>query len=100
MTNREQQLADALTTEDLWRLMRRRVPPVVSEYFRGGADAETTLRGNVRAFQQSMTTAYGALSFDKLDMQMNTYSDVFDLLLNIFISHRLSMRVRSHMWLH
>ncbi len=69
MTNREQQLADALTTEDLWRLMRRRVPPVVSEYFRGGADAETTLRGNVRAFQQSMTTAYGALSFDKLDMQ-------------------------------
>lgn len=48
--------------------MRRRVPPIVSEYFRGGADAETTLRGNVRAFQQSVMTAYGAIKFDELDM--------------------------------
>lgn len=61
-------IEDALTTSDLWRLMERRVPPVVSEYFRGGADAETTLRGNVKAFQQSVTTAYGALSFPSLDM--------------------------------
>ncbi len=68
MTRQEQQIADALTTEDLWRLMRRRVPPVVSEYFRGGADAETTLRSNVRAFQQSLTTAHGALSFPAVDM--------------------------------
>jgi len=60
-------IADALTTDDLWRMMRRRVPPVVSEYFRGGADCETTLRGNVRAFQQSLTTAYGALSFAEID---------------------------------
>jgi L-lactate dehydrogenase (cytochrome) len=69
VTQHEQQVADALTTEDLWRLMQRRVPPVVSEYFRGGADAETTLRANVRAFQQSMTTAHGALSFDTLDLR-------------------------------
>lgn len=68
MTKQEQQIADALTTEDLWRLMRQRVPPVVSEYFRGGADAETTLRANVRAFQQSMTTAHGALSFESVDL--------------------------------
>ena len=27
---------DCLTTEDLWRRMQQRVPPVVSEYFRGG----------------------------------------------------------------
>ncbi|MDA0710591.1 MAG: alpha-hydroxy acid oxidase [bacterium] len=68
MSRQNQDIADALTTEDLWTLMRRRVPPIVSEYFRGGADAETTLRGNVRAFQQSMTTAYGALSFASLDL--------------------------------
>ena len=68
MPRRKQQIADALTTADLWKIMRRRVPPVVSEYFRGGADAETTLRANVRAFQQSMTTAYGALSFPSIDM--------------------------------
>ncbi|MEM7797492.1 MAG: alpha-hydroxy acid oxidase [Cyanobacteria bacterium P01_C01_bin.118] len=57
-----------MTTEDLWTLMRLRVPPVLSEYFRGGADSEITLHANVRAFQQSMTTAYGALSFDSIDM--------------------------------
>jgi len=69
MKNRqEQQIADAMTTADLWKLMRRRVPPIVSEYFRGGADSETTLRANVRAFQQEMTTAYGALSFPSIDM--------------------------------
>lgn len=68
MTRQEQRIADALTTDDLWLLMQKRVPPIVSEYFRGGADAETTLRANVRAFQQSMTTARGALSFSSLDM--------------------------------
>lgn len=69
MTRQERRIADAMTTDDLWRLMRRRVPPIVSEYFRGGADAETTLRANVRAFQQSMTTAYGALTFPDLDLR-------------------------------
>ncbi|MEM7030636.1 MAG: alpha-hydroxy acid oxidase [Chloroflexota bacterium] len=72
MTNQEQRIADTLTTDDLWKLMRRRVPPVVSEYFRGGADAETTLRANVRAFQQSMTTARGALKFETLDLSTTT----------------------------
>lgn len=61
-------IEDALTTNDLWQLMERRVPPIVSEYFRGAADAEITRRGNVRAFQQAVTTAHGALSFPSLDM--------------------------------
>ena len=69
MSKQSQRISDALTTEDLWRLMCHRVPPIVSEYFRGGADAETTLRGNVRAFQQAMTTAHGALSFPTLDLR-------------------------------
>jgi len=67
MTRQQQRIQDAQTTDDLWRLMQRRVPPIVTEYFRGGADAETTLRGNVRAFQQSLTTAYGAQKFASLD---------------------------------
>ena len=67
MTRQQQRIQDAQTTDDLWRLMLRRVPPIVTEYFRGGADAETTLRGNVRAFQQSLTTAYGAQKFASLD---------------------------------
>ncbi len=68
MTRTPSRIEDAQTTDDLWRLMLRRVPPIVSEYFRGGADAETTLRGNVRAFQQSLTTAHGAQKFPALDM--------------------------------
>ncbi len=68
MSRRNRKIADALTTEDLWKLMRRRVPPIVSEYFRGGADSESTMRGNVRAFQQSLTTAYGAIKFPSVDM--------------------------------
>ena len=61
-------ITNALNTEDLWKLMLRRVPPIVSEYFRGGADNEITMRANVRAFQQSLTTAHGALNFPNLDM--------------------------------
>ena len=64
----KQRIADALTTADLWKLMRQRVPPIASEYFRGGADAETTLRANVRAFQESLTTAQGALKYPSLDL--------------------------------
>ena len=69
MGRREREIADALTTADLWKLMRRRAPPIVSEYFRGGADGESALRGNVRAFQQSLPTAYGAVSYDTVDMR-------------------------------
>ena len=68
MARLDRQIADALDTSDLWRIARRRVPPIVTEYFRGGADAEITLRGNVRAFQQAMTTARGARSFPSLDL--------------------------------
>ncbi|MEM6529769.1 MAG: alpha-hydroxy-acid oxidizing protein, partial [Chloroflexota bacterium] len=59
--------------------MTRRVPPIVTEYFRGGADSESTLRGNVRAFQQSNTTARGALKFDKLDLRTNVVGHQLDV---------------------
>ena len=68
MGRTDRRIADACDTSDLWRLMRRRVPPIVAEYFRGGADAEITLRGNVLAFQQAMTTARGARTFPSLDL--------------------------------
>ena len=75
----KKKIAEALTTEDLWKLMRRRVPPIVAEYFRGGADAETTLRANVRAFQRSLTTAHGALKFDALDLSTTTVGHHLDV---------------------
>ena len=61
------ELRDALCTEDLWRLMRRRVPPIVAEYFVGGADEEITLKGNVKAFQQTVLNVRGATRFETLD---------------------------------
>lgn len=67
-------LKDALCTEDLWTLMRRRVPPIVAEYFVGGADEETTLRGNVKAFQQTVLNVSGATRLTQLD----TTTTVFD----------------------
>lgn len=79
MSRRDREIADALTTADLWKIMRERVPPIVSEYFRGGADSETTLRGNVKAFQQSMTTAYGALNFPSLDMTTTAVGHDLDI---------------------
>ncbi|MEM9155158.1 MAG: alpha-hydroxy acid oxidase [Cyanobacteria bacterium P01_F01_bin.33] len=79
MMGQNQHIADALTTADLWKLMMRRVPPVVSEYFRGGADSETTSRANVRAFQQAMTTAYGALKFPSIDFSTTTVGHKLDV---------------------
>lgn len=79
MSKRDREIADAMTTADLWKMMRRRVPPIVSEYFRGGADDETTLRGNVKAFQQSMTTAYGAIKFPELDMSTKVLGLTLDV---------------------
>ena len=45
-------VADDLTIDDLRKTMERRVPPVIREYFRGGADTEQTLRDNIEAFQR------------------------------------------------
>tara|TARA_B100000614_G_scaffold22447_1_gene17746 strand:+ start:397 stop:1593 length:1197 start_codon:yes stop_codon:yes gene_type:complete len=47
--------------------MRRRVPPIVAEYFVGGADEEITLKGNVKAFQQTVLNVRGATRFETLD---------------------------------
>ena len=61
-------VAQALTTDDLWTLLQRRVPKIANEYFRGGADDEITLLESVIAFRQARTTAWGARKFDALDL--------------------------------
>jgi L-lactate dehydrogenase (cytochrome) len=62
-------VAEAQTTDDLWRLFARRLPPVVGEYFRGASDNEITLKGNVQAFQLERTTARGAIKMGALDLR-------------------------------
>ena len=41
-----------VTVDHLRQVMEKRVPPIVREYFRGGADEEITLRDNVEAFRR------------------------------------------------
>ena len=41
-----------VTVDHLRQVMEKRVPPIVREYYRGGADNEITLRDNVEAFQR------------------------------------------------
>ncbi len=62
---------DALSIEDLWLLASKRVPPVVFEYFRGGADNEITLRENSIAWQECRTTARGAKRFESVNTKTN-----------------------------
>ncbi len=76
---RERKIADALTTSDLWQLASERIPPIAFEYFRGAADTESTSRGNVIAFQQTMTTAFGALKFDSIDTSVTTLGFEMDV---------------------
>ena len=39
---RENEIADALTTADLWQIMLKEVPPIAAEYFIGGAGNDHT----------------------------------------------------------
>lgn len=87
----ERRVAEALTIEDLWRLAQRRVPPIVWEYFRGGADYETTLRANVRAFQEMFVNPNGAIRSDQLDM--STTAAGHQLAIPWYISPVGSLRV-------
>jgi (S)-mandelate dehydrogenase len=45
-------LGDAVNIEDLRRLAKRRVPRAIFDFFDGGAEDETTLRGNRAAFER------------------------------------------------
>src|SRR5690349_21723361 len=46
-----QRTVNIVSIEDFRRAARRRLPPQVFDYIDGGAEAEVTLRENVRAFE-------------------------------------------------
>lgn len=58
----------AVNIEDLRRLARRRLPQVVFDYLDGGAENETTLRENARAFQDLSFRPHGAVAIEKCDL--------------------------------
>ena len=93
---RENEIADALTTADIWRIMLREVPPIAAEYFIGGADELTTLKANVLAFQQTMLAPHGAIKHQTL----NTTTSIFGQELSLpFFSRRWGAFACYGQWL-
>lgn len=75
-------VADALTSDDLWRQFKARVPKIAFEYFRSAADDEISLLESVLAFRQARTTAWGAKNFGQLNLKTNVCG--FELSLPVF----------------
>jgi len=56
--------------EDLRRLAQRRLPRPVFDYLDGGADDESTLRENSRAFNEILFRPRNAVAFDNCDLSV------------------------------
>jgi L-lactate dehydrogenase (cytochrome) len=56
--------------EDLRGLAQRRLPRPIFDYLDGGADDETTLRENPRAFNDILFRPRNAVAFDKCDLSV------------------------------
>lgn len=61
-------LASCFTIGDLQTLFETRVPPVVGDYFLGGAGDERTMRDNVAAFEHTRFAPNYGVSYDNIDM--------------------------------
>ena len=59
-----------INIEDLRRLAQRRLPRPVFDYLDGGADGESTLRENSRAFNDILFRPRNAVAFDKCDLSV------------------------------
>ena len=70
---------EAPTIDDLGQAMARRVPPVVAEYIRGGADHEQTLRDNVEAFRRVRLNPQYAIRLDSVDMSTTVVGQCISL---------------------
>jgi L-lactate dehydrogenase (cytochrome) len=58
-----------LNIADLRRLAKRRLPRVVFDYIDGGADAEVTLRDNVKAYEELTFRPRGAVAIPACDLK-------------------------------
>jgi isopentenyl diphosphate isomerase/L-lactate dehydrogenase-like FMN-dependent dehydrogenase len=58
-----------LNIADLRRLAKKRLPRVVFDYIDGGADAEITLRDNVKAFEELTFRPRGAVAIPSVDLK-------------------------------
>ena len=68
-----------VTVDHLRQVMEKRVPPIVREYYRGGADNEITLRDNVEAFQRERFKPRSAVQFNAVEMRTEILGHTIDL---------------------
>ena len=67
----KREVEKCVTIDHLRLVMEKRVPPIVREYYRGGADNEITLRDNVLAFERERFNPRTAVQLDTVAMQTN-----------------------------
>lgn len=58
-----------VTVDHLRQVMEKRVPPIVREYYRGGADDEITLRDNVEAFRRERFKPRSGVRLESVEMR-------------------------------
>ena len=92
---RENEIADALTTADIWQIMLKEVPPIAAEYFIGGAGSLNTMKSNVLAFQQVMLAPSGAVKHKKLRQRLKYLGTNF---LSLFLQLRLEAFAHCGQW--
>src|SRR5918996_1186657 len=68
-----------LNIGDLRRLAQRRLPRVVFDYIDGGADAEVTLRDNVRAYEQLTFRPRGAVAIPAVELKTTVLNTPLEL---------------------
>ena len=68
-----------MTVDHLRRIMERRVPPVVREYYCGGADEEITLRDNIEAFRRERFKPRSGVRLETVEMRTRILGYEIDL---------------------
>ncbi len=68
-----------VTVDHLRQVMERRVPPIVREYYRGGADDEITLRNNIEAFRRERFKPRSGVRLETVEMRTGIFGDEIDL---------------------
>ena len=68
-----------VTVDHLRQVMEKRVPPIVREYYRGGADDEITLRDNVEAFRRERFKPRSGVRLQSVDLRTEILGHEIDL---------------------
>ncbi len=68
-----------VTVDHLRQVMEKRVPPIVREYYRGGADDEITLRDNVEAFRRERFKPRSGVRLPSVELHTEILGQEIDL---------------------